>query len=61
MEGRLDTLVKRRGVLFDTGRVEALALDDPGVSAAWCVQVEPELTGAIVLAVVGNTAPERSA
>jgi non-ribosomal peptide synthetase component F len=57
VEGRLDTLVKRRGMLVDTGRVEALALDDPLVGAACCVQVNPDTTGEVVLAVTGPPGP----
>lgn len=53
VEGRLDSLVKRRGVLFDTARLVALALDVPEVEAAYALQIRADTTGDIVLAVAG--------
>lgn len=58
VEGRLDTLVKRRGVLFDTALVESLTMDEPGVTHACCLKVRVETTGEIVLAVAGIASPQ---
>jgi non-ribosomal peptide synthetase component F len=51
VEGRLDTLVKRRGVLVDTASIVAHALAAPGVAAACCLQVDIDRTGDLVLVV----------
>ncbi|WP_331720318.1 AMP-binding protein [Streptomyces sp. NBC_00209] len=48
--GRLDSLVKRRGVFVDLARVEAAAAGLAGVTAACCVQLAD---GDVVLAVQG--------
>lgn len=51
IEGRLDSLVKRRGLFVDLMRIEAAAAKLPEVTAACCVQLSA--TGEIVLAVAG--------
>jgi acyl-coenzyme A synthetase/AMP-(fatty) acid ligase len=50
IEGRLDSLVKRRGTFVDVMRIEAAAADLPDVVAACCVQ--SPATSEIVLVVV---------
>lgn len=58
VEGRLDSLVKRRGTFVDTSLVEAAATDLDEVRVACCVQVDADRTGRIVLAVEqGDGAP----
>jgi D-alanine--poly(phosphoribitol) ligase subunit 1 len=49
--GRLDSLVKRRGVFVDIAAIESAAADLPYVRAACCVQLAP--SGRVVLMVEG--------
>jgi D-alanine--poly(phosphoribitol) ligase subunit 1 len=51
VEGRLDSYVKRRGLLLDLAHLEQAAVATPGVTLACGVQIRPESTGAVVLAV----------
>jgi D-alanine--poly(phosphoribitol) ligase subunit 1 len=51
VEGRLDSYVKRRGLLLDLAHLEQAAVATPGVTLACGVQIMPESTGAVVLAV----------
>lgn len=51
VEGRLDSYVKRRGLLVDLAHLEQAAAAMPGVTLACGVQVAPESTGDVVLAV----------
>lgn len=53
VEGRLDSLVKRNGVMVNLDDVTAHALADPGVAQACCVQINPGTSGTVVLAVEG--------
>jgi D-alanine--poly(phosphoribitol) ligase subunit 1 len=54
VEGRLDSLVKRNGVLVDLAHITAVALADAGVTQAYCLQVDPDAAGRILLAVEGS-------
>ena len=54
VEGRLDSRVKRHGVLVDLADIEACALGSGLAKQACCVQAGPEANGAIVLAVVAS-------
>ncbi|BCB88650.1 AMP-binding protein [Phytohabitans suffuscus] len=56
VEGRLDGLVKRNGVLVDLAHITAEALADAGVTQAYCFQVDPDAAGRILLAVEGSAA-----
>ncbi|MGW0514257.1 AMP-binding protein [Streptomyces olivaceoviridis] len=49
--GRLDSLVKRRGVFVDTARVEAAAVEHGGLRAACCTQAGPADDPRVVVAV----------
>jgi non-ribosomal peptide synthetase component F len=51
VEGRLDSLVKRNGVMVDLADVTAQALAYPCVAQACCLQVDRETSASIVLAV----------
>jgi D-alanine--poly(phosphoribitol) ligase subunit 1 len=51
VEGRLDGLVKRNGIMVDVTDVTAQALVDPDVAQACCLQINANATGSIVLAV----------
>jgi non-ribosomal peptide synthetase component F len=51
VEGRLDSLVKRNGVMVDLTDITAHALADPGVAQAFSLQVDPEASGNVVLAI----------
>jgi non-ribosomal peptide synthetase component F len=51
VEGRLDSYVKRRGLLLDLARMEHAAAATQGVTLACGVQVMPESTGDVVLVV----------
>ena len=53
VEGRLDGLVKRNGVMVNLADVTAAALADPDVAEAYCFQVDPDASASIVLAVEG--------
>jgi len=55
VEGRLDSLVKRNGVMVDLTDITAHALADPGVAQAFCLQIDPEASGSVVLAIEGTT------
>ncbi|GAA1938364.1 hypothetical protein GCM10009738_09250 [Kitasatospora viridis] len=61
--GRLDSIVKRRGAAVDTASIAAAALDDPGVEAACCFQVDRDAEGDLVLALAvrGEPAVDRGA
>ncbi|WP_280882783.1 AMP-binding protein [Streptomyces pseudovenezuelae] len=50
VEGRLDSVVKRRGVAVDLASITAAALSEPGVRAACCLQVDRDIDGDLVLA-----------
>lgn len=54
VEGRLDNVVKRNGVMLDLGQLTALALRDPQVRQAYCLQVDPGSSGDVVLVVEGT-------
>jgi non-ribosomal peptide synthetase component F len=54
VEGRLDGLVKRNGVMVDLAHITATALADPDVTQAYCLQVDPEGSGSIALVVEGT-------
>jgi D-alanine--poly(phosphoribitol) ligase subunit 1 len=51
VEGRLDSYVKRRGLLLDLAHMEHTAAATQGVTLACGVQIMPESTGDVVLAV----------
>lgn len=51
VEGRLDSRVKRRGAFVDIARIEELATSEAGVTAACCIQVDPEAHGDIILVI----------
>jgi D-alanine--poly(phosphoribitol) ligase subunit 1 len=51
VEGRLDGLVKRHGVMVDLADVTAQALANPGVEQACCLQIDLDAAGSIVLAI----------
>lgn len=52
--GRLDALIKRRGVFVDTAQVEAAAVEHSRVRAACCVQAGPSDDPRVVLVVEGG-------
>jgi D-alanine--poly(phosphoribitol) ligase subunit 1 len=56
VEGRLDGLVKRNGVMVDLAHITATALGEPGVSQATCFQIDPDESGNIALVVEGTAA-----
>jgi acyl-coenzyme A synthetase/AMP-(fatty) acid ligase len=56
VEGRLDGMVKRHGVMVDLARITSDALDDPDVKQACCVQVDVQACGDVVLTVEGTEA-----
>ena len=51
VEGRLDGVVKRNGIMVDLTDVTAKSLTDPHVAQACCLQVDPDASGSIILAV----------
>jgi acyl-coenzyme A synthetase/AMP-(fatty) acid ligase len=54
VEGRLDNVVKRNGVMVDLGELTALALGHPQVRQAYCLQVDLDSSGDVVLVVEGT-------
>lgn len=50
VEGRLDSVVKRRGAAIDTAAITAAALNDPRVQVACCFQIDRDAQGDLVLA-----------
>ncbi|MFF4034552.1 AMP-binding protein [Streptomyces sviceus] len=58
VEGRLDSLVKRRGKFVDCARIEQTARSLAGVTAACCVQVHADGSGDLALYVAGLPAAE---
>jgi acyl-CoA synthetase (AMP-forming)/AMP-acid ligase II len=58
IEGRLDSLVKRRGIFVDCGRIERAARSCPDVAAACCIQVHADGSGDLVLFVEQSRAAD---
>jgi acyl-coenzyme A synthetase/AMP-(fatty) acid ligase len=56
VEGRLDSVAKRNGILVDLADVAARALDDASVAQAYCVQVDEDTSGDLILAIEGTQA-----
>jgi acyl-CoA synthetase (AMP-forming)/AMP-acid ligase II len=54
VEGRLDSLRKRRGVFVDVARMAEVAMSVAGVTSACAVQIDPDASGQVVLAVEGE-------
>jgi non-ribosomal peptide synthetase component F len=60
VEGRLDSVVKRRGAAIDTAAITAAALNDPHVEAACCFQIDRDAQGDLVLALETTGLERRS-